>query len=253
MNASFLGGVCEDDAVKRVEESLRAGDHDIRVGRASRHHSIILIIAHTHVNLAQRVNARRHRLHNVLLQLHVNRKPRVHQQLMHRLERRVHWPRANRRAHFRVAARQRHRHRRAWQHTIASNHLHAFQAHAAFTPRHVLELIAHNTLQIEVRDVLLLVRQLLELDKRAVQLVLVNLAVPELLETRPKRVPPRVLSKHERVLVQPNRARVHDFVREAVLQNAVLMNPTLVCKRVRAHNRLVRLHQHARQVGHHPR
>mmetsp|Transcript_15108 Transcript_15108/g.26319 ORF Transcript_15108/g.26319 Transcript_15108/m.26319 type:complete len:231 (-) Transcript_15108:157-849(-) len=63
----------------------------------------------------------------------------------------------------------------------------------------------------------------------------------------------RMLPQHERVLVETYGSRVHDLVSKAVFQDAILVNTRLVSKRIRAHNRLVRLYQHTRQVRNHAR
>ena len=61
-----------------------------------------------------------------------------------------------------------------------------------------------------------------------------------------QRVAAGVLAEHDRVGLEPDGRRVHDLVRRALLQHAVLVDARLVRERVAADDRLVGLHRDSR-------
>ena len=114
----------------------------------------------------------------------------------------------------------------------------------------LLHLVGDDRLQVERRDLLLLVRQLLEALEGGVEGGAVDLEA-QLLERVAQGVAAGVLAEHERVRLEPDRGGVHDLVGGALLQHAVLVDAGLVREGVAAHDRLVRLHLVAGQAGHH--
>ena len=117
--------------------------------------------------------------------------------------------------------------------------------------RRLLHLVGDDRLEVERRDLLLLVRQLLEALEGGVERGAVDLEA-ELLERVAQRVAAGVLAEHERVRLEADRRGVHDLVGRALLQHAVLVDARLVRERVAAHDRLVRLHLVAGEARHHP-
>src|SRR5581483_7274023 len=73
--------------------------------------------------------------------------------------------------------------------------------------------------------------------------------VAHLLVLLVERVAARVLAQHDTVGFHADRLGRHDFVGDPVLEYAVLMDARLVREGVLADDGLVRLHQHARDVG----
>src|SRR5262249_43041465 len=67
---------------------------------------------------------------------------------------------------------------------------------------------------------------------------------PKSLTFAPKRMPPRMLPQYQPVVRHTYRLRRHDLVGQSVLNNTVLMNPSLVRKRVAPDYRLVWLNVH---------
>src|SRR5688572_20313874 len=57
-----------------------------------------------------------------------------------------------------------------------------------------------------------------------------------------------MFAKHEFGLIYPHVFRAHDLIRRLMLEHAILMNAGFVCKRIRAYDRFVGLHNHARVI-----
>jgi len=68
-----------------------------------------------------------------------------------------------------------------------------------------------------------------------------------MLQARRHRRAAAVLGERQLGLAPAHRARIHNFVRLSLLQNAVLMDAARMCKRILAHNRFAALH---RQTAH---
>ena len=115
----------------------------------------------------------------------------------------------------------------------------------------VAELVGDERLEVHRGHGLLAVGDLLEALERGVQRLAVDLEA-QLLQRALERVPARVLAEHEVVALQPDRRGVHDLVRRAVLEHAVLVDAGLVRERVAPDDRLVRLHRVAGEARDHP-
>ncbi len=111
------------------------------------------------------------------------------------------------------------------------------------------QLVRHERLEIHRRDALLAVGELLEAREGGVERLSVEREA-HLLESFVQRVAAGVLAEDDRVAVQPHRGGVHDLVRRALLQHAVLVDPRLVGEGVAPDDRLVRLHGVAREARH---
>src|SRR5438477_346939 len=107
---------------------------------------------------------------------------------------------------------------------------------------HVLaaQLVGDQRLEVHGGQLLLAVGDLLEALERRVEHLAVEF-VAHLLQRFAQRMPAGVLAEHDRVAAQPDRGRVHDLVRAALLEHAVLVYPSLVRERVAADDRLVGL------------
>ncbi len=111
-------------------------------------------------------------------------------------------------------------------------------------------LLGDERLQVERGDLLLLVGNLLEARERLVERIAFDLEA-ELGERIVQRVPPGVLSEHDRVRLQADLARVHDLVGGALLEHPVLVDAGLVGEGVAADHGLVRLHRIAGEARDH--
>ena len=111
----------------------------------------------------------------------------------------------------------------------------------------ITRLVVDDRLEIECRDRLLAIGDLLELGERALELVAFD-GVAHVGVRSLQRSAARVLAQNELVVLQSNRLGVHDLVRAAVLQHAVLMDAGLVGEGVLAHDCLVRLYGVAAQA-----
>ena len=106
--------------------------------------------------------------------------------------------------------------------------------------------------QIRVRQSLLPVRQLLEPDKRLVQ-VLGGQLMAQNLKPRRQRVAAGLARQYERVGLQADLLRAHDLVGARIFQDALLMDARRVRERVLADDRLVGLHRDAGDRRQQPR
>ncbi len=75
--------------------------------------------------------------------------------------------------------------------------------------------------------------------------------ITKLLAAQTESVTPGVLSQHQLRIWHPNRLWCHDFIRQPVLEHAVLMNASFMGKRIPPNDRLVRLHRNARDLLQH--
>ena len=115
------------------------------------------------------------------------------------------------------------------------------------------ELVGDERLEVQRRDLLLLVRDLLEALERLVERLAGDL-VAEVHQRGLQRVAAGVLAEHDRVrVVDADRRGGHDLVGRALLEHAVLVDAGLVLERVAAHDGLVGLHGVAGQAGDQPR
>src|SRR5581483_2130885 len=184
-------------------------------------------------DLPERVLALGHRRDGVLAELRV--RPG---RLADGAEDRVHGAVAGGVADLRLAGGQPHRDPRARVAARARLDLEPLERVAVLAHPH---LVGDDRLEIERRDRLLLVGDLLEAAERLVEGLPVDLEA-ELLERVAKRVAPGVLAEHDLVGLEADVAGVHDLVGAALLEHPVLVDAGLVREGVTAHDRLVRLH-----------
>src|SRR5690606_10512384 len=109
-----------------------------------------------------------------------------------------------------------------------------------------LQLIVDQDLDVLVEHFLFLIRQRLEADKRVLQL-LFGERVAQLLHAIAEGVAAGVLAQHQRRLGQADADWVHDLVRLAMLEDAVLVDARLVGEGVLADDGLVALDHDAGQ------
>src|SRR3954470_5314718 len=194
-------------------------------------------------DLTERVRTASHRAHVVLLQASVVPHGRVD-----RVEERVDRPVAREAALRELAARHPHCHLGQWGPGVGSLDpppLHRVRL------GHLTHLVRDQGLEIERRDLLLLVRHVLEALERRVQRRALDL-VAELLERLAQRMPAGVFAEHDRVRLEADRGGVHDLVGRPLLQHAVLVDAGLVRERVSPDDRLVGLHRVAGKAGDQP-
>ena len=117
--------------------------------------------------------------------------------------------------------------------------------------RGLAHLVGDDRLEIERRDLLLLVRQRLEPLERLVERVALD-DEAELLQRVLERMAAGVLAEHDLVRVEADVAGIHDLERRPLLEDAVLVDARLVGERVAADDRLVRLHDVAGEARDHP-
>ena len=104
-------------------------------------------------------------------------------------------------------------------------------------------------LQVQHRDLLLLVGDLLEAREGLLELVVREL-VAELGQLRAQRVPAAVLAQHDVVVGEADVGRRHDLERGRVAEHAGLVDAALVGEGVAAHDGLVALDRVAGQRAH---
>ena len=109
------------------------------------------------------------------------------------------------------------------------------------------QLLGDQRLQVHRGDLLLAVGDLLEALERRVQRLALDLEA-HLLQGLAQRMAAGVLAQHDRVALQADGRGVHDLVRGALLEHAVLVDAGLVRERVAPDDRLVRLHRIAGQA-----
>ena len=110
----------------------------------------------------------------------------------------------------------------------------------------------HESLDVAVEQLLLLVGEGLELLEDAIELSLIELEA-ERLDPLAEGVTAAVLAEHEMAARQADVLRAQDFVRRMVFQHAVLVNAGLVREGVLAHDRLVARDRHAGDARNQPR
>ena len=101
--------------------------------------------------------------------------------------------------------------------------------------------------EIPIRDFSLSVSQILETGKGLIQVIATEV-VAEFFKPCTHRATATELAQRDPVVAEAHRLGIHDFISEAVFEDTVLMNPRLVGKRIRSHNRLVGLHHHAGEI-----
>ena len=75
--------------------------------------------------------------------------------------------------------------------------------------------------------------------------------VSQLLAAQSQRVTAGVLAQHQPRIWHAHRLRRHDFVCQRIFKHAILVNSSLVRKRIAADDSLVRLHRNARDLRQH--
>ena len=98
--------------------------------------------------------------------------------------------------------------------------------------------------QVLIKDVFLTIRKLLETGSYPVQLLRIQ-CVPQLLESRLQSMAPRVFTEDESTLGHTYHLRCHYLIGTGILEDAVLVNASLVSKRVPPDNRFVGLRMDA--------
>src|SRR6266542_2972922 len=104
-------------------------------------------------------------------------------------------------------------------------------------------------MQVLVEDLALLVGTLLEACEGVIDRLLGAQIDAELRESRLEGIAPGELAQHQLVGAPADVFRAHDLVGFAVLQHAVLVDAGFVRERVRADDRLVRLHREPGDAG----
>src|SRR5690349_11468629 len=102
----------------------------------------------------------------------------------------------------------------------------------------------HERLDVAVEELLLLVRERLELLEHPVELRLIELEA-ERLHTLAERMPAAVLAEHQVAAREAYILGAQNLIRARVLEHAVLMDAALVCEGVLSDHRLVARNRHA--------